>query len=223
MATSDYTSEIPYGYCQCGCGQKTRLAPNTNAPAKIFKGEPYRFVKYHAARVRDVGHYKTRRGGYINSNGDIVIVLTKGLEAIVSPEDGDLIEYNWSAHKRNAYYYAARSQGITIHQTVLSRALGRDLKDDDLVDHINGDTLDNRRSNLRLATVAQNNLNCTRRKDNTSGYKGVKKDKRSLKWSARIWANGKRLHLGTFNTPEEAYQAYCDASKLYHGEFGRIQ
>jgi hypothetical protein len=90
------------------------------------------------------------------------------------------------------------------------------------IDHINGNTLDNRKANLRICTRAENNCNIKRRKNNTSGYKGVSFDKRKKKWSAYISKNYKHYFLGYFVTPEEAYIAYCKASKKYHGEYGRI-
>lgn len=223
MATSDYTSQIPYGYCQCGCGQKTNLNPCSNSKIGMIKGEPRSFVYGHGVRNRSMGHYKTRRSSFTREDGTIEIELTKGYVALVSPEDVDLAEYNWTAHKRNQYHYAARSNGITIHSTVLERMLGRTLTDDELVDHINGDTLNNRRDNLRLADTQKNNFNSKTRNDNTSGYKGVSYHKQANKWRARIWGDGKRIHLGSFDTPELAYEAYCNASKVYHGNFGRVK
>lgn len=89
-------------------------------------------------------------------------------------------------------------------------------------DHINGNTLDNRRSNLRVVTRTQNNQNVTIRKHNKSGYKGVSLEKKTGRWVAVIQANNKRIHLGTFDTPEEAYAAYCEAAKKYHGKFARF-
>lgn len=219
MTTSNDTTQITYGYCHCGCGQKTSLNPHSDSNTGMIKGEPRRFIVYHAARVRSVGHYKTRRASFQREDGTIEIALTKGYTALVSPEDGDLAEYNWNAHKRNQFYYAARANDISIHIIVLERMLGRSLAEGEIVDHIDRNTFDNRRHNLRLADTQKNNFNSGIRKDNTSGYKGVKKT--GNKWSARIWANGKRMHLGSFVTAELAHEAYCNASKLYHGEFGR--
>jgi len=87
-----------------------------------------------------------------------------------------------------------------------------------VIDHINGSGLDNRRANLRPATVAQNAQNSRRRK-NLSGYKGVWFDKHKRKWRAAIWHNSKRVHLGYFSSPRQAANAYDEAAKKYHGEF----
>lgn len=91
----------------------------------------------------------------------------------------------------------------------------------DEIDHINGIRDDNRFANLREATKAQNSRNCKTPKSNTSGFKGVYLHKNYNKWAARIRVNKKRKHLGYFDTPEEAYDAYVSAAEVLHGEFAR--
>jgi hypothetical protein len=88
-----------------------------------------------------------------------------------------------------------------------------------VVDHIDRNTLNNRIDNLRVAGITQNRWNSRRRVDNTSGYKGVSKDFYTDKWLAQIWADGKHHRLGTFQTKEEAFAAYCDAGRRLHGEY----
>lgn len=89
------------------------------------------------------------------------------------------------------------------------------------VDHINGDTLDNRLCNLRIATSTQNNANSTRRKDNTSGFKGVYFHKQRKKWCARVHVNHKTISLGMFLDVQDAARAYDVAAKKHFGEFAR--
>jgi len=136
-------------------------------------------------------------------------------------QDVDLVQYRWRTHLNHGYSYARSSTLQLLHRIILERVLGRTLTRKEQVDHINGDTLDNRRENLRLATHAQNQQNRKVRSDSKSGYKGVWYRSDTGKWCAEIKANRKRYCLGSFGTPEDAYKAYCDAAKELHGEFAR--
>lgn len=89
------------------------------------------------------------------------------------------------------------------------------------IDHINGNSLDCRIVNLRLATTSQNHQNCRRPKSNTSGFKGVSWLESAKKWRATICHQSKQHDLGLFDTPEKAHQAYVEAGKRLHGEFAR--
>ncbi len=90
------------------------------------------------------------------------------------------------------------------------------------VDHINGNTLDNRRINLRLCTKSQNMRNQRISKNNTSGYKGVSWNKRAKKWVSYIRFNSKQYFLGNFKNIKKAARAYNVASKKYHKEFSNL-
>ena len=90
------------------------------------------------------------------------------------------------------------------------------------VDHINGNKLDNRKENLRLATNQQNQHNVGKRKNNTSGYKGVSWYRKRKKWKAAIKHNKKSIHLGYYDTPEEASRAYDKAAVEFFGEFAHL-
>lgn len=90
------------------------------------------------------------------------------------------------------------------------------------VDHIDNDGLNNRKSNLRLVTNAENHQNQKRRADCKSGVKGVCWDKDQGKWRAQIKAHGVRYPLGRFDRLEDAAAAYAEASARLHGEFGRL-
>jgi len=112
---------------------------------------------------------------------------------------------------------------VLLHRLIMARVVGRELSRHELTDHINMDTFNNSRSNLRLATHQQNQYNVPKRKDNTSGYKGVTYVKRLNKWGASIKANGKAVNLGYFETPEEAHAKYCEKAKELHGEYFRSE
>ena len=90
------------------------------------------------------------------------------------------------------------------------------------VDHVNGNGLDNRLENLRVATPSQNQRNIGRRADNASGYKGVSWRAGCAKWRAYITIDGRQHHLGYYSTPELAHAAYGTAATELHGEFRRL-
>lgn len=91
-----------------------------------------------------------------------------------------------------------------------------------MIDHINGNRSDNRISNLRLASPADNSRNAKAGKNNTSGYKGVFFSKQAGKFQARITVNRLKRHLGYFDTAEAAHESYKTAAVKYHGEFHNV-
>ena len=149
-----------------------------------------------------------------------IIPLTQGKFALVDSEDFEFLsQWNWSVDGHYASRHArrpgnAKGGRIRMHRVILGEPSGFE------VDHKNHDTLDNRRSNLRVATSSQNRANTVRRTDNKSGFKGVSPFQG--KWRATIRENGKHKHLGRFSTTEEAHQAYCAAATRIYGEFANF-
>ena len=98
------------------------------------------------------------------------------------------------------------------------------------VDHINGNTLDNRKENLRLCTNQQNAMHRGKTKNNKSGYKGVRYMKKkkgminehSKPWQAQIYLNQKQIYLGCYKTPEEAARAYDKKAIELFGEYATL-
>lgn len=90
-----------------------------------------------------------------------------------------------------------------------------------IIDHVNHNGLDNRKANLRPATLAQNARN-SRRRQNRSGYKGVCYYQDRNKYRAVIWHNYKRIHLGYFDSKITAARAYDTAAKKYHNDFASL-
>jgi hypothetical protein len=153
------------------------------------------------------------------------IVLTKGQVAIVDEADVPLLgPWKWRANwdKTTQSFYAVRTEGwkrkysISMHRTILGLPFG----DPRIGDHINHDTLDNRRSNLRIVEPLQSTWNKRVYKNNVLGLKGVRINGNG-RYAARISRpDGFRQSLGTFASPEEAYFAYCKAVTEQRGEFG---
>ena len=88
-----------------------------------------------------------------------------------------------------------------------------------VIDHVNGDPHDNSISNLRLCSQRQNSMNSKRPKNNTSGYKGVAKQKGTEKYRAFICVGRRQIHLGLFSTPVAAHEAYKNAAVVNFGKF----
>ena len=88
------------------------------------------------------------------------------------------------------------------------------------LDHINGNRADNNVSNLRWCSRSQNQHNKSKNKTNKSGFKGVRCDKG--RWRSTIWCNNKQYRLGSFDTAEEAFEAYKKKASELHGEFAKM-
>jgi hypothetical protein len=104
-------------------------------------------------------------------------------------------------------------KNIRAHRIAVSLAIGRDLDRWEIVDHLNGDKLDNRLENLRLCTQAENAQNSKLYKNNRTGYRGVVVCRYTGRFVAQIFQDGKSIHLGTHDSPEDAHAAYIKASR----------
>ena len=156
----------------------------------------------------------------------VKVPLTQGKVALVSPEDAErVLKYRWHANlnkrthpvcwraKRSVIVNGGRVGDIYLHRYILG--LG---PDDPMVDHKNGNGLDCRRGNLRVATKSQNTQNA--RKRTGLPYRGIRKDYN--RWKARIQVNSHNHYLGSFATPEEAARAYDAAARQFFGEFACV-
>lgn len=151
-----------------------------------------------------------------------LVPLTKGLEALVSPQDFNLVrEFKWVAAKGGRTIYASRqvrsSDGkwftVLMHRLIMASPQGL------LVDHINGNGLDNRRENLRLCSHAENIRNQQPQVGTSSRFKGVWMQRG--KWAAMIEHNGDKITLGRFDCEERAARQYDRAARVFFGQFAR--
>lgn len=149
------------------------------------------------------------------------ITLTQNKIALVDDEDYALVsQFKWHAcyDKSKDGWYARSSRGkgppglVNMHRLIMQPGQLE-------VDHVNGDSLDNRRSNLRLCTRRQNSMNQKNHKNSTSKYKGVSWYTRENCWRAAITVYGNYKLLGYFDNEKEAAQAYRVAAQKYFGEY----
>ncbi len=145
------------------------------------------------------------------------VPLSNGMIALVDEDDYELVSRRrWSFHRGSPTKpgYATGTGGERMHRLIM----GVPKNDPRIVDHIDGNTLNNCKANLRITDAFGNNKNKSNT-NNRHGLKGVAKYKKGVRWFAYIQANKKRVYLGTFATAEEAHAAYCRAADELHGEF----
>jgi len=150
------------------------------------------------------------------------IKLAKDKFAVVDPEDYQkLAEYDWHLWESGSYnQYAIRyekGKSLKMHREITNAPVGL------VVDHKNGNGLDNRKENLRIVTMTQNHYNRkkTSRKT-TSKYKGVHRITDRKAYCAKIRYEGKTIYLGYYKDEIEAAKAYDEAAKKLFGEFARL-
>jgi len=156
----------------------------------------------------------------LESDGAKLIPLTQGKFAIVDAEDYDwLVQYKWHCRHNRNKFYAYRNKArktISMHRQLIgdTNAL--------LVDHIDGNGLNNRKSNLRICTAAQNTYNKHPRSNSHSRYKGLTWHKRNKRWEVQIIKSSKRTFIGSFDNELNAAMAYDRKAEQLFGEFAYL-
>lgn len=162
-----------------------------------------------------------------NNEQTVYIPLTRGKYAMVDGEDyARLAPYSWHAFhdKKDGRWLAARGErlrrdgrsitrNVWMHREILHAPEGV------LVEHLNGDGLDNRKTNLQRSTRAERYAKRGKLNTNTSGYCGVTFYARTGRWRAQIRSEGTTVHLGYFATPEDAALAYDRRAREIFGEY----
>jgi len=148
------------------------------------------------------------------------IPLTQGCHAIVDSENISLLNtHRWCTSVIGNLRYAKRKvkgKVVLMHREIMNAPAGMQ------IDHINGNGLDNRKANLRVCTVSQNQQNSTKRAHCSSKFKGVALSKNQKKWMARICINGKKIYIGRYKSEFEAAEAYDNKAIELFGEFANL-
>jgi HNH endonuclease/AP2 domain len=219
----DEECTIPFGICHCGCLEKTDIATSTIRRYGAVKGLPKRFRLYH--------HVRSFRERWPTETDPLVrhLPLGNGKYALVdTTELLRLSAFIYHAHReKRDMWYAARGIEVEVdgkttrtfvrlHWDIIGKP-----PPGFVVDHINGDGLDNRRCNLRFCSVQENSHNHNLHKRNISGHSGVWFNKKRQLWEATIGVNGKKIHLGRFSKHQKQRAIDCRlaAEKKYYGEF----
>lgn len=147
-----------------------------------------------------------RQPYYCEVRGSWVIPLTQGRETLVDAEDVEFLgQFNWiwNGHGTLIGYARLPKGGISIHRALAKPPKGH------MVDHKNGNSLDNRKENLRIVTNRENMLNTSVHR--SGRLFGAIFHKKANKWMSQIRVNKIKKHLGMFKTEHEAHQAYIKA------------
>ena len=195
------------GYCRCGCGQETEVAPRTRASIGWIKGEPKPYAR---------GHQRRRPWHPVDHPGDptkLLIPLTKRAFATIDRDDLPVVRpHCWYLREApNGGPYASSATGGLMHRLICGARDGQE------VDHVDNDGLNNSRDNLRPATKVLNAGNRKLPEANRTGYKGISMTPAG-KWRARL----QHRWLGTFETPKEAALVYDAAARKAYGKFARL-
>ena len=153
------------------------------------------------------------------------IQLTQGKVALVDDSDFEYLnQFKWHVNKQGNTYYVIRYKRTLLKKRVYESMHRLIMKPDKgfVIDHLDGNGLNNQRNNIRICTVSQNSMNRNKTVKNKSGFKGVIWWERNSTWKAEIRLNKKKIYLGYYENIIDAAKAYNDGAIKYHGEFANL-
>jgi len=195
--------------CKCNCGNLEDIIVTSS-----------NLQLYH---TQSCGCYKKEKiseakkiNNIFNTSGEYGLgYTTKNEEFYFDLEDYKLLNsYSW--HTTDNGYLTNNYEHTHLY---LHRLIMKVNKKDEIVDHINGNKLDNRKCNLRVCTQSNNQMNCEKQKNNTSSVTGVSFHYAKCKWRAYITINKKQIQLGHYNDFNDAVSARKSAEKIYFGKY----
>lgn len=192
--------------CQCECGNIVNVIGS--------KLKTYHTQSCGCLQKERIIQYNKKYNDYEIQDDYVIMYTVKGEPFYIDLEDFNKVkDICWCAS--NGYLIGNNNgRNIRLHRLIMN------CPDNMEVDHINHNTMDNRKSNLRIVTRSQNNMNHGLRNNNNSGITGVCWNKTTKEWMAYIDINSKRIHLGSFNCIDDAIKIRREAEEKYFGEFG---
>jgi hypothetical protein len=140
-------------------------------------------------------------------------------ETLISDGDySNVVKYKWSMCRAGKGYARAWIDGkdVYLHHFLVGKIKNKE------IDHVNGNTLDNRRKNLRFCNRSQNQMNRSKSANKSSIYKGVDLNKFCNKWRARVRKNGRYVYEERFNSEVDAARAYNNAALIFYGKYANL-
>lgn len=203
--------------CQCDCGSEPIIVLQSNLKSKTSGTKSCGCINKELAALLASKGYKHKTNKYdLSGKYGIGWTSNTNKEFYFDLEDYEIIkDYCWSENVNTKGYHSLVAYDRTLKKcvTMFHLIVGK------RYDHINRNSFDNRKENLRPATQQENNFNKSLSSKNTSGFTGVYFDRRYETWWSSIKISGKTIRLGTFKNKADAIKARLEAEAQYYGEF----
>lgn len=192
-----------YWICQCDCGSEPKIIRKDH----LVSGD---IIACGCQMYSRIGNQYKQKDGYIEGK----LTNTDDVFLIDAQDYNNINKYTWYVDNSGYVATSIKKKKVYMHRLIM------DCKTkEEQVDHINHNTIDNRRSNLRIVDNSKNQMNKRIRKDNKSGYKGVYWSKSNNKWIAQITKDNDVIYLGAFDNKDEAKFIRNKAESEMFGEY----